>query len=206
MIKESYIEDILKNSESTFRKIVLEIVAKSDKNAKIELVRQYTEVDTILLDAIKSILEDLKIEESIISRFLYKYFNIKIFKNKKREQLIILGSQLKTQYNNINKEIKRVNKHIENISFSIYNLKLLHSAIYQKSLFIKDKKILNKSKAFINTLNNKIEELKEYEKALKQKYNILNDNFKLYDFIYKQIPRYYELQEENYLNILTYKG
>ncbi|NEW60823.1 hypothetical protein GSY74_05965, partial [Sulfurovum sp. bin170] len=76
MAIESYVEDILKSPEVTFRKIVSRIIQKSDKDAKIELVRQYTEVDETLFEAIKSILKDLELEEGRISQFLYRYFNI----------------------------------------------------------------------------------------------------------------------------------
>jgi len=101
MAIESYVKNILNSPEATFRKIVSKIVQESDKSAKIELVRQHMEVDEVLFLAIKSILNDLKIEESLFSQLLYKYLNIELVKNKKREQLIILGTQLKTQYSRV---------------------------------------------------------------------------------------------------------
>ncbi|NOZ90182.1 MAG: hypothetical protein GXO60_02730 [Epsilonproteobacteria bacterium] len=205
MAIESYVDDILQNSEHIFRQTISLIVARSDKNAKIEIVRQYTRVDTILLEAIKSILNDLKLEEGILSRFLYRYFKIEIFKNKKREQLLILGSQLKTQYNNLNKEINRVNIHIQNISTSLYKLKLLHSALYQKSKKIVEREKLNKCNSFIKKLNLKIDEMGGYEKSLEQKLNMLTDNLKVYTSVYERIPKYYELQDENNQNLLSHK-
>jgi len=201
---ESYVDDILQNTQSTFRKIVSQIVDKNEKYAKIEIVRQYTQVDSILFEAIKSILYDLKEEEGLISRFLYKYFNIEISKNKKREQLIILGSELKSKYNNLTQEIQRVEKILHNLSNSLYNLKLLKSAIHQKTLFINEDKLLNKSNSFIKELNKKIDILSEYEKSLQCKYDTMRDNLKVYKSLYQQIPQNEKLKEEYYINLLSY--
>jgi len=203
MAIESYVEDILKSPEATFRKIMLKIIQKSDRDAKIELVRQYTEVDEILFEAIKAILKDLKVEEGVISQFLYRYFNIEIVKNKKREQLIILGTQLKTQYTRLRKEQNRVNIHILNLSLSLDNLKRLKEAFHNKRELILTDKEFNKSNAFIKKLNSKIDELSEYKNSLKQKYIKLNETEKVYKNLYKQIPRYYELQEDNFMNLLA---
>ncbi|SFV56700.1 hypothetical protein MNB_SV-12-1753 [hydrothermal vent metagenome] len=182
---------------------MLKIIQKSDRDAKIELVRQYTEVDEILFEAIKAILKDLKVEEGVISQFLYRYFNIEIVKNKKREQLIILGTQLKTQYTRLRKEQNRVNIHILNLSLSLDNLKRLKEAFHNKRELILTDKEFNKSNAFIKKLNSKIDELSEYKNSLKQKYIKLNETEKVYKNLYKQIPRYYELQEDNFMNLLA---
>jgi hypothetical protein len=203
MALESYVEDILKSPESIFRKILSKIIQQSDRDAKIELVRQHTEVDKILFLAINSILDDLKREEGIVSRLLYRYFNMELIKNKKREQLIILGIQLKTQYCKIIKEKKRVDIHILNLSLSLTNLKLLKDALVQnrESLLINQK--INKSNAFIKKLELKIDKLDKYKNSLKQKYTKLNEIEKLYANLYKKIPRYHELQEENFVNLIA---
>nr|MCH9741440.1 hypothetical protein [Campylobacterota bacterium] len=166
MAVESYVDDILESSEAVFRRIMSTIIAKSDQNAKIELVRQYTIVDTVLFEAIKSILNDLKVEEGMISRFLYKYFNIEIFKNKKREQLIILGSQLKIQYSNLQEEKQRVMIHIESIMLSISNLERLKIAFENRRELLSQHSQLNKSNALIKKINAKIEELSGYHISL----------------------------------------
>jgi hypothetical protein len=202
---ESYVDNILQDTQSTFSKIVSKVVAKNEKNAQIELVRQYTQVDLVLFEAIKSILNDLKREEGFFSRFLYKYFDIEIFKNKKREQLIILGSELKTKYNNLNREIQRTKIILENLSNSIDNLKKLKYAIHQKTILINEAKILNKSNIFIKKLNQKIAILSEYQNSLRHKYNSMRDDLRIYKSLYQAIPQNQKLKEEYYMNLLHYK-
>jgi len=202
MAIESYVEEILNGPETTFRQIMSKIIQKSDKSAQIELIRQYIEVDEILFSAIKSILNDLKLEEGIFSQFVYKYFNIELVKNKKRKQLIILGTQLKTQYCRLTKEQNRVDTLISNLTLSLNNLKRLKDAFENKKGFLKRDKEINKSDAFIRKLLNIIDELSEYRNSLRQKSLKLSDTERLYLNLYKQIPRYYELQEESIVTML----
>ncbi|HIP41389.1 MAG TPA: hypothetical protein EYG90_02620 [Campylobacterales bacterium] len=197
MAVEFYVEDILRSPEATFRRILSTIIAKSDKQAEIELVRQYREVDTVLFEAIKSILFDLKVEEGLISRFFYRFFRVEIFTNKKREQLIILGSQLKMQYGTITKQKKRVHIHMENLLASLRNLKELEGAFDKQVNSLNNQREINKSNALMAKINLKIQELAQYENLLEHKYTILSDIEKIYNGIYQQIPNYYELQEEN---------
>lgn len=199
---ESYVENILKSPESIFRKIVAEIIQKSDKSAKIELVRQCTEVDKTLFSAIKSILNDLKLEEGVVSQFLYRYFNLEIVKNKKREQLIILGTELKTQYSKLEKEQNRVDIHISNLTQSLDNLKRLKDSFDSKRASLNIFKEINKSDTFTKKLYSKIYELSEYRESLWQKSLKLGETERLYMNLFKKIPRYYELQEENFINLL----
>jgi predicted RNase H-like nuclease (RuvC/YqgF family) len=203
MAIESYVENILKSPELTFRKIVSKIVQKSDKSAKIELIRQHIEVDEILFAAIKSILNDLRLEEGMVSQFLYRYFNIELVKNKKREQLIILGTELKTQYSRLKREQNSVDIHILNLTLSLDNLKRLKDAFDNKRDSLQRDKEINKSDAFIKKLNSTIDELSKYRDALKQKSLKLSETERLYLNLYRQIPRYYELQEESMITLLA---
>jgi hypothetical protein len=204
MAIESYVENILNNPEVTFRKIVSKIVQESDKSAKIELIRQHTEVDEILFSAIKSILSDLRLEESMVSHLLYRYLNIELIKNKKRKQLNILGKQLKTQYSRVTKELDRMNTIILNLTTTLYNLQLLKDTFDTKRRFLQRDREINKSDAFVKKLNHTIDELSKYRDALKQKSISLNETERLYKNLYKQIPRYYELQEESRVTLLAH--
>jgi predicted RNase H-like nuclease (RuvC/YqgF family) len=202
MTIESYIEDILKSPELTFRKIVSKIIQKSDESAKIELVRQHIEVDEVLFAAIKSILNDLRLEEGIVSQFLYKYLNIEFVKNKKREQLIILGTELKRQYSRLKREQNRVDTYILNLTLSLDNLKRLKDAFDNKRNSLQIDREINKSDAFVKKLNSTIDELTKYRDALRQKFLKLSETKRLYINLYKQIPRYYELQEESVVSAI----
>ncbi len=198
-----YVREILNGSEATFRRVLSTIIGKSIKNAKIELVRQYTTVDEVLFEAIKLILDDLKEEEGFISKLLYRYFNINIFKNKRREQLVILGSQFKTQYNRLRFEIYRVDKHIKNIVAIRENLVKLRDSFINKNRFLVSKYDINRSNFFIKKINIKVKELNDCISQLEHKYFILEDIDKIYSSLYKEIPRYSDLEEEKYLKLLN---
>jgi len=199
MAVENYINDILDSPTYVFDQIVDKIIGNNVKHAKVELKRHSTDVDVILFEAIKSILSDLREEEGIISRFLYSKFGIELRKNKRREQLIYLGSQLKTQHSKVKSELFRLYRQKERISLSIVDLKRLSDGFKGKKFYFKDKKTLNKSKFFMNEIATKIESLKKCEVFLDSKHNNLGDTEKMYDSMLKKIPRYHELQEENHL-------
>jgi uncharacterized protein (DUF3084 family) len=203
MAIESYVENILNSPEATFQKIVSKIIQKSDKSAKIELLRQHIEVDEILFKAIKSILNDLRLEEGMLSQFLYRYLNIELVKNKKREQLIILGTQLKTQHSRLKIEQDRVDTHILNLTLSLDNLKWLKDAFENKRDLLQRDREINKSDAFIKKLYTTIKELSQYRDNLRQKSLKLDETERLYLNLYKQIPQYYKLQEESIITLLA---
>jgi hypothetical protein len=197
-----YIGDMLNGSEATFRRVVSTIIGKSIKRVKIELVRQHIEVDMVLFEAIKSILKDLRAEEGFVGIFLYKYFNINILKNKKREQLLILGGQFKTQYNRLKTEIGRVDVYIKNMVSIIENLVELKKGFNNKNRFLVNGKDLDRSNFFIKRINREINELNRYKSLLEQKYRNLKDIEKIYSSLKQEIPRYNELKEESYLKLL----
>jgi len=203
MAVEKYINDILDSPTYVFDQIVDKIIGNNIKHAKVELKRHSTDVDVVLFEAIKSILKDLREEEGFISRFLYSKFGIELRRNKRREQLIYLGSQLKTQHAKVKSELFRLYRQKERISLSIVDLKRLSIGFKGKKFYFKDKKTLNKSKFYMNEIGMKIESLKECELFLDSKHNNLGDIEKMYDSMLKKIPRYHELQEENQLLLLT---
>ena len=204
MAVENYIDNILDSPTYVFDQIVDKIIGNNIKHAKIELKRYSMDVDVILFEAIKSILKDLKEEEGFVSRFLYHKFGIEIRKNKRRKQLIYLGSQLKTQHSKVKSELFRLYRQKERISLSIVDLNRLSEGFQKKHSSFKDKKSLNKSKFYINEIGVKIDDLKKYELLLSSKHHHLSETERKYNFMLKKIPRYHELREENHL-LLTDK-
>ena len=199
MAVENYINDILDSPTYVFDKIIEKIIGNNIKHATIELKRHSQDVDAVLFEAIKSILKDLEEEEGYISRFFYNKFGIEFKKNKRREQLIYLGSQLKTQYSKVKSERFRLYRQKERISLSIVDLKRLADGFKGKHVSFEEKRNLNKSKFYMNEISAKIENLKKYELSLDSKYGNLNDVEKMYESLLKKIPRYHQLQEENHL-------
>jgi len=198
------IEKILQSPESIFKDILQKLTERDIKDAKDELKFKYPEIDTVLFDAIKLILSDLKNEENYINRLLYRIFKIEVRRNIRREQLIILGSQLKAQQKDIKRDMYRVKIYIDNISSTLKNLERLRTAFKDKSMFLVDEDLKDKSIYYIGRIEYKIRELKNYKKSLEESLNSLQLKEKKYSSLLKQIPRYYEINEEIYLqNYLT---
>jgi len=195
------IENILKSPEATFLEIITRLTKKNISDAKKELELQNSKIDTVLLDAITLVLSNLNNEVGYINRLLYRIFKFEIKKNIRREQLIILGSQLKAQHSVLKKDIYIVESQIESINSTLKNLKRLQKAFQDKNKFIFNQDILNKSQFYINQIDIKILKLKEYQDSLQDKQSILNTNDRMINKLFKRIPRYHELREEIYLQL-----
>ena len=203
MAIENYIDDILYSPVYVFDKIVAKIIDKNISFAQIELKRYPIEVDSTLFESIKSILKDLKNEEGIFSRFFYNTFGIEIHKNKRREQLIYLGTELKIQHTKIQTSLHSIQKQQENFSHSIKELERLKNAFLIKNMFFESEKVKNKSRFFMSEIERKISILEEYQLSLLMKYNDLVEVEKLYWQLLIQIPRYQELREETHCLLLS---
>ncbi len=203
MAIESYIDDILYSPVYVFDEIVAKIIDKNISFAQIELKRCPLEVDSTLFESIKSILKDLKEEEGVFSRFLYATFGVEIRKNKRREQLIYLGSELKTQHVKIQENLRSIQKFQEYLSHSLNDLEQLKDAFLTKNMFFENDKVKNKSRFFMREIERNMSKLEEYQVSLLMKYNDLVEVEKLYGQLFIQIPRYNELREETYLLLLS---
>ena len=203
MAVESYIDDILYSPVYVFDEIVAKIIDKNVSFTQIELKRYPIEVDSILFESIKSVLKDLKEEEGVFSRFFYATFGLELRKNKRREQLIYLGSELKTQHIRSQVNLRSIQRQQDRLSYSINDLERLKDAFLTKNMFFENDKVKNKSKFFMSEIENKISSLEEYQISLLMKYNDLIEVEKLYEQLFIQIPRYHELREETYLLLLS---
>ena len=203
MAIENYVDDILYSPVYVFDDIVSKIIDKNIYFAEIELKRCPLEVDSILFESIKSILKDLKEEEGFLSRFIYATFGVEIRKNKRRQQLIYLGSELKTQHIKIKENLRSIQRQQEQLTYSINDLERLKEAFLTKNMFFENDKVKNKSKFFMSEIESKMSSLEEYQLSLLMKYNDLVEVEKLYQQLFIQIPRYHELREETYLLLLS---
>ena len=195
------IENILNSPEHLFKEILIKLTQKNIDDAKKELSIKTREIDIILFDAIKLVLSDLRNEESYISRLLYRLFKIEFTRNIRREQLIILGSQLKSQDIELQKDIYRIKLYIYNITLTLKNLQRLDRAFSEKNSSIFEQDMLNKSRYYLDRINHKYRELDKYKDRLEDKLNIVEAIEKQYITLLKKIPRYYELNEEIYLQL-----
>jgi hypothetical protein len=195
------IENILKSPNNIFFEIIKTLTKKNIFDCKKELEQKKNEIDTVLYDAINLVLSDLNNEVGYINRLLYRLFKFEIKKNIRREQLIILGSQLKSQHTILKKDIYRVKLLAESLYSTLKNLKRLQNAFQDKNRFIINQNMIKKSELYINKIEIKVLELEEYHDMLRDKLRVLQTNEKIISKLFKKIPRYYELREEIYLQL-----
>jgi len=195
----NYIDNILHSPVYLFDDIIEKLVARNLYTAKIEVKRQQIEIDTILLSSIKSILSDLKNEEGLISRFLYAQFGFEFRKNKRREQLIYLGSELTTHCSKVKARLYVLNRQSERLSYTIVDLERLLDQLSAKNMFFENDKIKNKSKFYMHEIEEKIGELDILRLSLLMQYNDLAEIEQQYDKLLKKIPGYRKLKEETHL-------
>jgi len=199
MAIDNYVGQILNSPVYIFDGIIEKLIGKNIHYAKIELTRYRIEVDTVLFESIKSVLEDLNAEEGVISRFFYSKFGIELRKNKRREQLLYLGSELKSQHSKIKNKLRVLERQKERLSFSIIDLNRLKEGFSEKNMFFENEKNKNKSKFFINEIEGQIKQIQDLQLSVLMRYNDLSDIEKVYNNLLMKIPRYHELQEETYL-------
>jgi len=199
MAISDYVEQILSSPVYIFDGIIEKLIGKNLHFSEIELRRHSFNLDAILVESIKSILKDLEKEEGMVSRFLYVKFGFEIRKNKRREQLLYLGSELKTQHKKIRSRLYEIYRQKERLSYSIVDLKRLCEGFQGKNMFFESDNVKNKNKFYIDELERKIGELQKIQLSLIMKHENLSEIEKIYHKLFKSIPRYKNLEEETYL-------
>lgn len=194
-----YVEQILGSPVYVFDGIVEKLIGKNLHYAKIELSRHPVEMDPVLVESIKSILKDLDEEEGVISSFLYKRFGFQFRVNKRREQLIYLGSELKTQHHKVKNRLYRLHRQKERIGYSIVDLGRLMEGFKGKDMYFESDTMKNKCKFYVDEIERQVKELQEIQLILMMKHDDLCEIEKIYHKLFKRIPRYQDLQEETHL-------
>ena len=199
MAISDYVEQILSSPVYVFDGIIEKLIGKNMHFAKIELGRYPIDIDSVLIESIKSILEDLEEEEGVISRFLYNRFGFEVRKNKRREQLLYLGSELKTQHVKIKNRLYGLYRQKERLSYSIVDLGRLTEGFNTKEMFFESDSMKNKSKFYVGEIERKIEELQSTQLSLLMKHDDLSEIEGIYSKLFQRIPRHQDLHEETHL-------
>ena len=201
MAISDYVEQILGSPVYVFDSILEKLIGKNVHYAKIELSRHSIEIDAVLLESIKSILKDLNKEEGFFSNFLYKHFAFQLQKNKRREQLIYLGSELKTQHTKIKDRLYRLHRQKERLAYSIVDLGRLAEGFKSKDMFFESATMKNKNKFYVDEIESQVKELQSLQLSLLMKHDDLSDVENIYHKLFKSIPRYEHLHEETHLRL-----
>jgi len=195
------IDKILNNSDNDiFYEIIEKIELGNLSDARQELSIPYT-LDRVLIDAIEFTLKKLKKEESFFSQIIYKSFGIGKEKNKRREQLILLGAQLKSEISQIERDRHRIQFFADNLYGYLQNLSLLSEALGKKKPLLPSESLEIRCQNYLKELYIKMDESNSYYDALNMKGIYLESCIYKYREVLKKIPRYRTIEEErwNYL-------
>lgn len=195
------IDKILNSSNDVFYEIVAKIESNSIANARKEL-EQEQGLNTVLIDAVEFSLNKLKSEENFLSQILYSTFGIGKAKNKRREQLILLGGQLKNQITQFERDRNRINFHYDNVVSSLKNLTILSEAFGRKIHFLINENVEKRCQTYLKELYVKMDESNNCQKKLSLKSIYLESCIFKYKELLKKIPRHHELHEERWKYML----
>ena len=196
------IDKILNSTNDVFYEIVEKIELNHISDAKKELEKQQ-HLNTELIDAIEFSLSRLKSEENLLSQILYNSFGIGKTKNRRREQLIVLGSQLKGQITQFERDQKRVNFHYENVVATLKNLTKLSQGFGRKMNFLVNEKLQKRAQTYLKELYLKMDIANTCQKELSLKSIYLESCLFKYKEVLKKIPRHHEIKEERWNYTLT---
>jgi len=196
------IDKILNSTNDVFYEIVEKIELTHISDAQKEL-EKHQHLNTELIDAIEFSLSRLKSEENLLSQILYNSFGIGKTKNRRREQLIVLGSQLKGQITQFERDQKRVNFHYENVVSTLKNLTKLSEGFGRKMNFLVNKKLQKRAQTYLKELYLKMDVANVCQKELSIKSIYLESCLFRYKEILKKIPRHHEIKEERWNYTLT---
>jgi len=195
-----YIDKILNSNTDVFYEIIEKMELKNLSDVRQELSNTYN-LDKVLIDAIEFTLKKLRKEESFFSQVLYSSFGIGKEKNKRREQLILLGAQLKSEISKLERDRRRIQFFADNVYGYLQNLSLLSEALGKKKPLLQTESLENRCQSYLKDLYKKMDETNGYHDALTTKGIYLESCLYKYKELFRQIPRYQTIKEErwNYL-------
>ncbi len=196
------IDRILNSNRDVFDEILSKLENSILINARKELSNNY-DFNQELYEAIAFTLRELDEEEGFISKFLYRSFGIGKDKNPRREQLIILGGQLKLEINNLKREKYKINFHIKNIIALLANLERLLNMFVEKKPFLRNSIIQKRVQEYLREIYVKIDEVEQCKKDLNVKIIYLESCHSKYNKLIQQIPRHQEIAEDRLLTNLS---
>ena len=192
------IDKLLNSDEKVFENILKKLFMENLGNSKKELEERY-KFNHKLYDAIDFTLQKLKKEETLMSRILYKSFGVGKKKNKRRKHLILLGTQLKVEIGNLERNIQKIKVYHKNTLASSIALTRLSDGFGQKVYRIEDDALADKCNKYLRKIYIITDEVNRATRELDMKSIFLESSVDKYRTLLKKIPRYHELNVENYI-------
>lgn len=197
------INKLLERDEDIFEHILNKLFSENLTNAENESGLTYA-FNQELYDAIVFTLKKLKEEEGFISRVLYRSFGVGKKKNKRRDHLSFLGSQLKSEIAILERDIHRLDFYYKNSRTSLAELTRFSNELGKKSHSLDSAKLSNRCDKYLKKVYIATDEVNTSIKELEVKSIYLESLVDKYKSLLVQIPRYYELGNHN--NYLEYKS
>ena len=192
------IDRILNSNRDVFDAILSKLENSIVSNAQKELMNNYN-FNKELYEATLFTLRELDEEEGFISKFLYRSFGVGKEKNPRREQLILLGGQLKLEIHKLKREKYKINFHLKNIFALLTNLEHLANMFGRKRVFLRNSVIQKRLQEYLRETYLKIDEITYCKEELNVKIIYLESCHSKYDKLLQQIPRYQEITEDRLL-------
>ncbi|HHD75413.1 MAG TPA: hypothetical protein ENK82_06020 [Campylobacterales bacterium] len=192
------IDTILKNDEKKFLILLDQIVLHNIEAAKKEL-NEFDKFNKVLYETVEFTIQKHNEEEGILSKLFYRTFGIGKNSNKRREQLLMLGGNLKAHINQLKRDRKRVYYHYNNICSSDESLNILSQSFSEKVISLTDIKKRNLCNKYLKLIYTKIDEVDTFKKSLDMKDLYLESCISNYKRLLKRIPRNKEITEEKYI-------
>jgi len=181
-----------------YLKVLKKLFVENLKNAKKELDQPYR-FNHKLYEAIDFTLLKLRNEENVISRILYRSFGVGKKKNKRRKQLILLGTQLKTEIAKVERDIKRVTLYHKNSLESLDALTHFSNGFGQKMHALEESAKRHKCNRYLKKVYLVTDLMSKSIKELDNRSLLLESSLDKYRTLLKRIPRYHELSDSKSL-------
>jgi len=193
------IETILKSDENKFLTLLDKIVSHNIEAAQKEL-DEFDKFNKVLYETVEFTLQKHNQEEGILSKLFYRSFGVGKKNNKRREQLHMLGGNLKAHISQLKRDRKRVDYHYNNISSSHESLKALSESFSQKVVALSNTQLQDKCNNYLKLIYKKMDETDTFKQSLDMKDIYLESCISNYKRLLKKIPRNQEIEEEKYID------
>jgi len=192
------IDKLLNTDEAVFENILNKLYLENLSNSDNELELKY-KFNHKLYEVIDFTLLKLKEEEGILSRILYNSFGVGKKKNKRRKQLILLGTQLKTEIGKLDRDVTRVHHYHQSSLSSVDALTRFSSGFGRKIHILEDDTLADKCNRYLKRIYLVIDRVDKSTQELDKKSLLLESSADKYRGLLKRIPRYHELNDNKYL-------
>lgn len=192
------IDMLLKKGDNKFVTLVNKLVFKHLEATQKEL-SQLDKFNKMFYETVRFAIQKYNEEEGALSKLFYRTFGVCRRYTKRREQLNMLGGNLKAHISQLKRDRKRVLYHHNNLLSSYESLKALSDFLSKHAHDVKGKKSQNKCNRYLKVVYKKMDEVNTLKKSLEMKEIYLESCIANYTNLLNKIPRNKQIVEEKYV-------